>query len=200
MAVTVDYYLSLMSPWAYLGGRRFKEILARHGAKAVVKPVDFHRIFAQSGGLPLGQRAPQRRAYRLQELRRWREHLGVPLNIEARYVPADTRLASSMVIAGRREGHDVLDFTQAIMAAAWAEERNVADEATLIELATRSGLDGRALRALADDPAIAAAFEADTQEAIDRQLFGAPSYVVGTEIFWGQDRLDFLDRHLAKGG
>ena len=200
MAVAVDYYLSLMSPWAYLGGARFKQILARHGATAVVKPADFHRVFAQSGGLPLGQRAPQRRAYRLQEQRRWREFLGVPLNVEARHVPADTKLAVAMVIAARRQRRDPLDFTQVIMAAAWSEERDVADAATLVELADRVGLDGRALLAASDDPAVAAAFEADTQEAMDRQVFGAPSYVVGTEIFWGQDRLDFLDRHLARAG
>ena len=84
------------------------------------------------------------------------------------------------------------------MRARWAEERDIADPATLAAIATTLGQDAKALAARAADPAIAARYQADTQEAIARQVFGAPTYVYRDELFWGQDRLDFLGRKLAQ--
>ncbi len=198
MPKTIDYYFSPMSPWTYLGHARFTEMLARSDTQVNVKPVDYGRIFPVSGGLPVKQRAPQRQAYRLTELQRWREHLGVPLNLEPKYFPYAADGASLMIIAADRQ-HDAqvaMRLAYGIMQACWVHERNCADAETLDQVAASVGVDGRALRARESEAK--AAYGAYTQEAIDRLVFGAPSYVLDGEVFWGQDRLDFVERALAR--
>ncbi len=87
MAKHVDYYVSLNSPWTYLGSKRFEAIAAKHKADVTIWPVDFGSVFAVSGGLPLPKRAPQRQAYRMMELKRWRDHLGVKTTLEPKFFP-----------------------------------------------------------------------------------------------------------------
>jgi 2-hydroxychromene-2-carboxylate isomerase len=163
-----------------------------------VKPVDYGRIFPVSGGLPVKQRAPQRQAYRLIELRRWRQHLGVPLNLEPKYFPYAADGASFMIIAadGQHGAQVAMRLAYGIMQACWADERNCADTETLDQIAAGFGVDGAALRA--GESEAKATYGAYTQEAIERQVFGAPSYVLDGEVFWGQDRLDFVERALAR--
>jgi carboxymethylenebutenolidase len=198
MPKTVDYYFSAMSPWTYLGHQRFAEILARTGAQVNVKPVDYGRIFPVSGGVPVKQRAPQRQAYRFAELRRWREYLDVPLTLEPKHFPYATDAAVVAIIAADRQygAAAAMKLAYGILRGCWAEERDCADAATLGEIVTAAGLDGAALRA--GEAAAKSTYEAYTGEAIERQVFGAPSYVVNGEIFWGQDRLDFVERALKK--
>jgi 2-hydroxychromene-2-carboxylate isomerase len=194
---TVRYFFSPVSPWTYLGHERFLAIARRHGARVLVRPVDLGRVFPVSGGLPLGKRAPQRQAYRLQELARWRDFTGLPLNVHPKHFPAPADIASRAVIAADlAAGTDAaLGYAGALMRACWAEERDLGDAATVAAVATEQGLDRAALAAKADEAA--ARFDAYTQEAIDAQVFGAPWYVVGDASFWGQDRLEFVDRALA---
>lgn len=196
MAKTIDYYHSLISPWSYLGGPRLGDIAAAAGATVNVKPIDLARVFPVSGGLPLAKRADQRRAYRLAELARWRDHLGMPLNIEPRSFPTAEGLAARTVIAAREAGADAARLSNAILRAVWAEQRDIADRETLVAICAETGHDGAALTAAAETDAIAAIYAADTGEAIARGVFGAPTYVFEGELFWGQDRLDFLARAL----
>ena len=156
-------------------------------------------MFPVSGGLPLAKRAPQRQAYRLVELARWRDHLGIPLNLRPKFAAASGDPGAKWILAAAERGvRPALDLAGAILRARWAEERDVADTATLEAIAGALGQDVAALAARAGSADIAARYEALTQEAIDRQVFGAPTYVYGDELFWGQDRLDFLDRKLAQ--
>lgn len=193
----IDYYLSPMSPWTYLGHARLADIAKRHGATINVKPVDFGKIFPVSGGLPLPKRAPQRQAYRLLELKRWRDHLGVALTIEPKYFPYDSNLASRLVIAADTRGAGAaMRLAGAILKACWAEERNMGDEAELFKVVTEQGLEPRWLIAAAKSDEGQARYDELTQEAIDLQVFGAPTYVCNGELFWGQDRLEFLERTL----
>jgi 2-hydroxychromene-2-carboxylate isomerase len=198
MSKIVDYYFSPMSPWTYLGHSRFAGMLARFGAQVNVKPVDYGRIFPVSGGLPVKQRAPQRQAYRVMELRRWREHLGLRLNLEPKYFPYAADTASCMIIAADRQrgAETAMQLAYDIMQACWVQERNCGDSATLDQIAAAAGLAATELRAREDEAK--AAYDAYTHEAIERQVFGAPTYVVDGEIFWGQDRLDFVERQLAR--
>jgi 2-hydroxychromene-2-carboxylate isomerase len=192
MTKKIDYYFSPVSPWTYLGHERFAQIAQRHGATVAVKPVDYGVIFPQSGGLPLGKRAPQRQAYRLQELARWRDFLGVPLNVHPKFFPADPTQAACLICAAP-EGKRMAvagDFMRAV----WAEEKNIADAAVAAEIAARHGI-ANAADAVAKGKAV---YEANTQEAVARQVFGAPTYVYRDELFWGQDRLDFLDRAMIR--
>lgn len=196
MAKVVDYYFTPVSPWTYLGHQRFEQMLARHGAQVNVKPVDYGRIFPVSGGLPLKQRAPQRQAYRLAELRRWREHLGITMNLEPKFFPAASDPAALLIVAADKAHGPAaaMKLAYGVLRACWAEERNVADADTLAVIAKEQGLDATRL----DTVAAKATFDNYTQEAIDRNVFGAPTFVYQNEPFWGQDRLEFLDRALAK--
>lgn len=195
---TIDYYFSPMSPWTYLGHARLVEIARRHGATIRVKPVDFGKIFPASGGLPLAKRAPQRQAYRLMELKRWQAHLGVPLTIAPKYFPYDASLAAHIInAADAGDPAGALRLAGAILKACWAEERNMADEAELAKVCSEQGLDPSSLLAMAKSGEGQKRYEELTNEALDLQVFGAPTYVYNKELFWGQDRLDFLDRALA---
>jgi 2-hydroxychromene-2-carboxylate isomerase len=195
----VDYYFTPVSPFTYLGHDRFVAIARARQATIAVKPIDLGRVFPVSGGLPLRQRAPQRQAYRLVELKRWSSFLHVPLNPQPAHFPVPADLAAKWILAVLERGtHAALDFAGALGRAIWAEDRNIADRDTLAAIATAQGHDAAALDERANAPDIAQRYDVLTQEAIDRGVFGAPTYVFGGELFWGQDRLDFLDRALAK--
>jgi 2-hydroxychromene-2-carboxylate isomerase len=197
MSKQVTTYYALQSPWTYLGWARLRELVARSGAAADYRPVQIAPMFEASGTLPLAKRPKQRQAYRLMELRRWRDHLGVSLNLHPKYFPVDESLAARMAIAHRRRGGEIAAFSQAMMTAVWAEERNLADDATLLQIAREQGADGAALLEAAQDPAVQREYDANTQAAIVQGVFGMPTFVIEDELFWGQDRLDFVARALA---
>jgi 2-hydroxychromene-2-carboxylate isomerase len=199
MAKVVDYYLTPISPYVYLGHDRFVAVARRHGATVAVKPVNFGQVFPVSGGLPLSKRAPQRQAYRLVELQRWSRHLGLPLSLHPAHFPVSADLAACWILAALEHGDDAaLDFNGALGRAVWVQQRDISDPTTLEAIAGELGHDPAALAERANAPDIAVRYATLTQEAIDRGVFGAPTYVCDGELFWGQDRLDFLDRALAK--
>ena len=200
MGHAVDYYLAPQSPWAYLGHQRLAEIAARAGATVRVMPIDLGgKVFPISGGLPLGQRAPQRQAYRLVELQRFSEHLNAPLNLKPKYFPVGGDDAARLIIAAdlAQGSAAAMQVAGAVLSACWAQERNIADDKVLAELLAEQGLPA-ALLEQSHSQAVQERYEAYTQAAIDAGVFGAPSYVVGGEIFWGQDRLDFVERALSR--
>ena len=201
MALHIDYYASLNSPWTHLGAARIEALAAKHQATLRIWPVDFGSIFAGSGGLPLPKRAPQRQAYRLMELRRWRDFLGVPINIQPKFFPSSEALTAACAIALRETQGDApaIKLAHRVLKAVWQDELNPADPATLARLIGECGLDADAVMKLGAEPRWSERRIADTQAALERGVFGAPSYVIGDEIFWGQDRLDFVQRRLAKG-
>jgi len=200
MSLSIDYYLAPMSPWAWLGHRRFAAIAEAAGARVQVLPVDLGgKVFPVSGGLPVAKRAPQRQAYRLTELRRWSDYLGLPLNLSPRFFPVNPDDAARLIVAVEMKDGSAaaMGLTEAVLRAVWAEERNIADEGTLAALLAEQGLPAARL----DDShtqAVHERYENDSQRAIDAGVFGAPTYVVDGELFWGQDRLDFLERHLQR--
>jgi 2-hydroxychromene-2-carboxylate isomerase len=198
MGRTVDYFFAPQSPWAYLGHQRFAAMASDAGAAVRVLPVDLGgKVFPVSGGLPLAQRAPQRQAYRLLELKRYSEHLQIPLTLQPRYFPVGGDSASCLIIAvDLHDGSEsAMRLTAGVLAAVWAQERNIADESVLAELLAECGLDAGRL-AQSDSQDVRERYAAYTQQAVDAGVFGAPSYVVDGEIFWGQDRLDFVNRKL----
>lgn len=199
MAKTVDYYFTTVSPWSFIGHERFARFAAQHGAKINVKPVDYGKIFPASGGLPLKARAPQRQAYRLVELRRWREHFAMRFNVQPKHFPVPADGAACLIIATdlAHGTQAAMDMALALYRACWVEERDVSDPETLRAVAREQGRDPDALLSEASVARARAKFEAYTQEAIDRGVFGAPTYIVNGEPFWGQDRLDFVEKALA---
>ena len=201
MALTIDYYIAPNSPYVYLGHARFQAIAKAAGATIRVLPVDLGgKVFPISGGLPLNKRAPQRQAYRLVELKRFSEWLDVPLTLQPKYFPVAADDAAKLIIAvDLKDGTDAaMKITAAVLRAVWVQERNIADEATLASLLAEQGLPSARLEE-SHSQTVHERYEIDSQLAIDAGVFGAPSYVVDGEIFWGQDRLDFLQRRLARG-
>ena len=195
---TIDYYLAPQSPWTYLGHARLVAMAKKYGAKINIKPMDLGKIFPLSGGLPLPKRAPQRQAYRLVELARFRDHLKMPLHVQPQYFPVAGDPAARVIIAVRQiDGQEAaVTFAGKVLAGVWADERNIADVDTLKLILAECGLPtSRFEESLAES--VQALYDADTQTAIDVQVFGSPTFVIDGELFWGQDRLDFVERKLA---
>lgn len=197
MTHTVDYYLAPQSPWTYLGHTRFQTIAQQANANVRVLPMDLGKVFPVSGGLPLGQRAPQRQAYRLVELARFRDALQLPLNVKPQFFPVAGDDASRLIIAVdmAHGAQAAMTLTGAILAAVWAQERNIADPQVLQALLSEQHLPAACWDASRQSD-VQARYEQNTQQAIDAQVFGSPSYVIEGEIFWGQDRLDFVSKRL----
>ena len=201
MALHIDYYASLNSPWTHLGGARIEAMAMANNATMRIYPVDFGAIFAESGGLPLPKRSLQRQAYRLQELPRWRDHLSIPIHVKPTFFPSNELPAASCVIALRETMGDqpAIKLAHRVLKALWQEEKNPGDPAVLAALISDIGLDPDQVLQLGSDPKWAELRMADTRAALAKGVFGAPSYVIGDDIFWGQDRLEFVERRLARG-
>lgn len=200
MPKILEYYFAPQSPYAYLGHARMVALAKQHGAQVEIRPCDIGKIFSLSGGLPLAKRAPQRQAYRLVEMARWAAFRDLPMNLHPKFFPVPGDTAARLIIATKiAHGTDAaLTLTGAIMAAVWAEEKNIADNDTLAALAAAQELDGQALLKASETPGIQAQYDQYTDAAIAANVFGAPWYVVDGEGYWGQDRLDFVERALAQ--
>jgi len=196
MAKVCEYYFAPQSPWSYFGHERLLVLAKQYNVQIDMKPVDLSKVFSVSGGLPLAKRPPQRQAYRLIELKRWSEHLGLPLNPQPKFSPVSGDPSAKLIIATKfAHGTDAaLALTSAVMRALWGEDKNIMDADTLIALANTAGHDGQALLKASETAAIQNEYEQFTNDAMATSVFGAPWYVVDGVAFWGQDRLDFVER------
>ncbi len=193
----LSYYFTMASPWTYLGHDEAMALCRRHGVAVDILPVDLADVFSISGGLPLPQRAPQRRAYRLVELQRWRARRGADLNLHPKHFPAPADKANCMAVAAVMGGLDAAALARALMRGVWAEDRNIGDDGDLAAIADAAGFDGAGLLAEAGSAAVQDRYREQTERAKAAGVFGAPTYIWRGEPFWGQDRLDFLARALA---
>ncbi|RJL10133.1 2-hydroxychromene-2-carboxylate isomerase [Paracoccus siganidrum] len=195
---SIDYYLGTISPWCYLAGDRLERIAAAHGATITYKPLDLLQLFDRTGGVRPADRHPSRMEYRGQELARWAEHLGLPLNLKPAHWPVNMAPSSYAIIAAQQTGGgDLGALVQAFMRAVWAEERDISDDAVIREILGANGFDP----GLADKGLFVGAeiYGRNLEDAANAGVFGAPFYIIREtdQRFWGQDRLDFLDRALA---
>lgn len=195
----VDYYFSLISPWSCLGHRAFAAVATKHDLDVHYKPVALPEVFPQSGGLPLGKRHPLRQNYRMLELQRWRERHKVAMNLHPKYWPFDTSLADRTVVALVEAAEPVEAFLPRAFAAVFENDENLGDETVIAGLLSAAGLDAADILQRAKSETCGAIYAANVTEALAAGVFGAPSYVLDGEVFWGQDRIDFLDGALASG-
>jgi 2-hydroxychromene-2-carboxylate isomerase len=201
--ITLDCYYSLSSPWAYFAGPKLQDIVRRHRAKLNLKPYDFQAVVPKTGGVPLRTRPEPRQRYHEVELARWRDYLGMPLVLKPKHYPwvvTDpewNKRPGWTVIAAQEAGLDAFTLSHAILRALWAEERDVARAEVRKAIADENGYDGTALVAAETSAGVQDLYRQYTDEAMKQGVFGAPTFIVGGEIFWGQDRLDFVDRKLA---
>jgi 2-hydroxychromene-2-carboxylate isomerase len=201
----VDYFFSMISPFAYLAGTRLEEIAARRGATVAYKPVDILGLFARTGGTAPAERHESRKTYRLQELERQAARRGMAINLQPAHFPTNAAPASYAIIAaqkarGEGAGGDLGVLVHGLMRAVWAEERDIAEDAVVKGALEGAGFDP----ALADSGLLMGAetYAANLEEAVARGVFGSPFYIVAEDDarFWGQDRLEDLDAHLAARG
>lgn len=192
----IDYFFATLSPYCYLAGQRLEEIAARHNASITYKPFDLSAAFGRTGGTPVPQRHPSRIAYRAQELVRQARKLDMPFNLKPAHWPTNGAPAAYAFIAAQNAGGGDLGLlAHAILRSCWAEEKDIAEDAVIRACLEEAGFDP----ALADSGLLQGAetYAANLEEAVERGVFGAPFYIVGDEMFWGQDRLEDLDAHLA---
>jgi 2-hydroxychromene-2-carboxylate isomerase len=195
----LDYYFSMVSPWAYIGHATFMDLVRRHQVSVIYKPVALGSVFAETGGLPLAKRHPVRQRYRMFELQRWRERRKLKFELRPKYWPFDVALADRFVIATVERGLDPEAFMRKAFSAVWEEERNLADEATLTAIAADAVLPASELVAEAKSDATQRLYEQNFHDAVGADVFGSPCYVLEGEVFWGQDRLDLLNDALTSG-
>lgn len=198
MARTIAYFFSFASPWSFLGHAPFMEVAARHNAQVEYVPVSLGPVFAETGGLPLAKRAPARQRYRLVELQRWRVKRGVDFHIQPAFWPFDPTTADRAVIAALDHG-EVEALLPRLYAAVWQRQENLGDPAELARIIDEVGLPGAKIVEAAQGAETAAIYDANRTRALEAGMFGAPSYVLDGEVFWGQDRIDLLDDALASG-
>ncbi len=196
MRKVIGYYMSPISPWTYLGGKKLPAVAADAGVEIDIRPIDVAVVFQASGGLPLPKRHPSRQAYRMFELRRWRDHYGVDMNVEPKFFPTDPEPACRFLIAAKQAGLDAVALSNAVMACVWERELDIAQPETLMQICRETGTDLALLEAAGGDP-VSNAYDTDTQAAIDAGVFGVPWYVYDGVPYWGQDRLDHLAAALA---
>lgn len=194
MPKTVYYYHALSSPWAYLGWPQFKALVEKHDLDVVVRPT---RIVPENGGVPLRSRPQPRQDYHAVELDRWRKRLKMPLVLKPKYYPTNNEFSARMVIAADRLGLPALELSHALLHALWSEEKDVTLPEVRIEVANRLGLDGPKLQSMEDRPEIMQAWLDSHEEARRRGVFGTPTWIYKDVLYWGQDRLSFLDEALS---
>ena len=199
MSQEIEYYFSMISPWAFIGHDPFMELIQTYELRVAYRPMFLGSVFAETGGVPLGQRPPARQNYRLIELQRWREKRGLDFKLKPKNWPFDVKLADRIVCAIVDSGQNPSPFMARCFLAIWRDERDMANEAELADVLEAVGMKGEALIAAAKEERIGKIYDDNTKYAIDHGYFGSPCYVLNGEPFWGQDRLDLLADALKSG-
>ena len=193
----INYYFSMLSPYAYLVGDRLNAIAKRHGATVTYKPFDIMAAFPRTGGEPLPERHPSRIEYRSQELPRQARKLGMELNLKPAFWPTNAAPSSYAIIAAQKAGGgDLPGLVHSLLRACWVEDKDIADDAVIKSCLEAAGFDP----SLADSGLLSGAetYAANLEDAVNDGVFGSPFFVVDTgQKFWGQDRIDDLEAHLA---
>lgn len=192
---TVYYYHALSSPWAYLGWPEFKALIEKHDLDVVVRPT---RIVPDNGGVPLRTRPQPRQNYHAVELDRWRKRLNMPLVLKPKHYPTNNEFSARMVIAATMLGLPSLELSHGLLRALWSEEQDVTLPEVRIAVADALGLDGKALQAMEETPNVIQAWHDSHEEAARRGVFGTPTWIYNDVLYWGQDRLNFLDEALSE--
>ena len=194
MARPIEFFLALTSPWTYLATPRVRALATEYNLELRFRPFDIFSVFQRNGIKAVGDRPAAVQQNRLNELRRWRVHLGMDLNLQPKHFPVDPTMSGKMLIAALDGPGDAPEFAFRVMRACWAEERDISDEATLTAIAGGCGFDGEALLAAVKGGGAEETLAQNTEDAITANVFGAPTFLFEGELYWGQDRIEFLRR------
>ena len=193
----IEYFYGIPSPFAYLGSAKFQSIVKKFNAEVIEKPCDLvGGIFTKTGGLPVPQRSPQRQKYRLDELKRWSEFLNIKINLKPKFFPPkDPHISGKYTIAANLLGVKLM-FGHELLKQIWSEEKDISDEKNIEVVSNLLNLNFKELSNLAKSEKVSKIYLDNTEDAIAKNVFGSPTYVYNDELFWGQDRLNFLERAL----
>lgn len=189
----VEFFFDLSSPYSYLAATQLPELCRHAGAQLIYRPMVLYAVF-QASGNTLPARVPHKARWMGQDLERWARHYNIPFRWSSHF-PVNAIKAMRLVLVDDAKAQAVTD---AAFAAMWAHDRNLAEVPELRAVATAAGLDPDAALQAIEDPAIKARLHANTDEAIARGSFGAPTIFVGEQLFWGNDRLDFVKAALTE--
>lgn len=194
----IEYFYAAHSAFAYLGSARFMAIAAAAGRRISHKPVDLRRVVAEAGAVPFGRRSKPHAAYFFgREIERWSEERGAPwIGRIPTHHAKDITLPNGMLIAGIARGLDVDRLAHALLEAHWRDDADLADRASLAAIGQSAGIDPTPLLDAALSAEVQAIYQANTEEAIRRSVFGSPTYFVDGDMFYGQDRLEMIERSL----
>jgi len=190
----VEYYYSVASPYAYLGVKKFQEIVKKYSLEVIEKPIDLvGTVFAETGGTPVPKRHPSRQKYRLIEIERFGKKLNININKQPKFFPpADPHKASLFTIASIKAGLSI-DFGKEVLTKLWSEEKDISQDSVLEEVCSKFKLNFNEIKTLANSEEAKSIYLSNSNDAIAKGVFGAPSFIINNELFWGQDRLDFLE-------
>jgi len=195
----IEYYMSHGSPWTFLGHKRINKIASENNCELILMPVNYGEVFPATGGLPVNKRPVQRQKYRLQELARWSEFLKVKLNTEPKFFPSRSLLPSLAIISAKMLKYEnVMDIAYRIMEALWVKELDIDDEETLKSIISKLIPTAEELIDFSKQEKVSNEIKKNTEKALKSSVFGAPTYIIDEEVFWGQDRLDFVERYIKR--
>ena len=197
MSTSIDYYFTCISPFAYLGHKKLMEIANTHGKTVQFKPFNIFDVWEISGATPPAERPAVRQRYRKIEIQRAAVMRDTCMNPSPEFFPTNPAPADLCICALAHLGKDPAKFSQEVGRAVWERNLQVADEKVLISLLDECGVDGEEVLALSKTDAITTLRNSNTQAAIQADAIGAPAYVYKGEVFWGQDRLEYLEQMIA---
>ena len=190
----IEYYYSVASPYAYMGIDRFQELVKKYSLEVLEKPFDLvGKVFPETGGVPVPKRHPARQKYRLIEIERFGKKNNLKINKQPKFFPpADPHKAALFTISTVVNGQS-LNFGKEVLTKLWADEQDISQDTVLENICNKLNINFSELKKQAETEEIKNIYLSNSQEAIDKGVFGAPSFILDNELFWGQDRLDFLE-------
>ena len=194
MTNTLDYYFATPSPWAYLATPRVIKLKNKYDLKINWKPSDLMAIFAVHGVAAVKDRPQPVQLNRLTELKRWSKFLNIPLTLQPKFFPVDPSLSHRTIILAQKNNISVENLIFSFQRAVWADEKDISDENTIIEICKSNNFDSSSIIEDANSADIINEYKNNTEEALSKNVWGSPTFIYNNELFWGQDRIDFLER------
>ena len=194
MTNTLDYYFATPSPWAYLATPRVVELKKNYNLKINWKPANLMEIFAIHGVANVKDRPQPVQLNRLTELKRWSKFLSMPLTIQPKLFPVDPTLSHKTIILAQKNNINVDNLIFSFQKAVWADEKDISDENIIIEICKANNFNSNSIIEDANSEEIINEYKSNTQEALSKNVWGSPTFIYNNELFWGQDRIDFLER------
>ena len=194
MTNIIDYYFATPSPWAYLATPRIIELKNKYDLKINSKPSDLMEIFAVHGVAAVKDRPQPVQLNRLTELKRWSKFLNMPMTIQPKFFPVDPSLSHRTIILAQKNNINVENLIFSFQKAVWADEKDISDENTIIEICKSNDFNSSSIIEDANSDEIISEYKKNTEEALSKNVWGSPTFIYNDELFWGQDRIEFLER------